>query len=266
MADERYGRAFGQDLAGQLARLGLSRGDTVLVHARLSGTGLDAEPLRDALLTALGADGTLVVPAFTPENSDTSHAYLRRVDGMTPTQAAAFRATMPAFDPATTSCAGIGRLAECVRTTEGAVRSAHPQTSFAALGRRAAELLAEHPLESHLGEDSPLGALYRAGARVLMINVGFGVCTAFHLAEYRTGAPLRKYRCVVRGADGPEWTEYKDVELDDSDFDAVGNTFRWDPGQKGQLGGTTARLFAIRDAVDHAVEWMTEKRRCLTER
>ena len=99
---------------------------------------------------------------------------------------------MPAFDPAATPQHGMGRLAESVRTAGGAVRSAHPQTSFAALGRRAGELLSAHPLSSHLGEESPLGALYRAGAQVLMINVGFSVCTAFHLAEYRTGAPLRR--------------------------------------------------------------------------
>ncbi|MFE0038756.1 aminoglycoside N(3)-acetyltransferase [Streptomyces sp. NPDC059015] len=247
-------------LARQLTELGLRTGETVLVHAGLGGTGMDALELRDALLRTLGAEGTLVVPAFTAENSDTSAAHLRRVAGMTPTQAAAFRATMPAYDPATTPSTGMGRLAESVRTTPGAVRSAHPQTSFAALGRRAGELLSRHPLTCHLGEESPLGALYRAGARVLMINVGFSVCTAFHLAEYRIGAPLRRYACVVRGAHGPEWTEYRDVELDDSDFDAVGAALSWNLEQKGQLGGTTATLFSITDAVDHAVAWMSEKR------
>ncbi|UNM14230.1 AAC(3) family N-acetyltransferase [Streptomyces formicae] len=256
MADER-------GLAEQLGELGLAAGDVVLVHASLSGTGLNAPMLRDALLTAVGEQGTLVVPAFTTENSDTSTAHLRLVEGMTPTQAAAFRATMPAFDPATTPSTGMGRLAESVRTASGAVRSTHPQVSFAALGRRAAQLLSGHPLSSHFGEDSPMGALYRAGARVLMINVGFSVCTAFHLAEYRTGAPERRYRCVVRGADGPQWTEYEDITLDDSDFGIIGDAFDAVDGNrvhKGQLGGTTARLFPIRDAVDHAMAWMTEKR------
>ncbi|MFE7776689.1 aminoglycoside N(3)-acetyltransferase [Streptomyces sp. NPDC057445] len=247
-------------LARGLTELGLSAGDVVLVHASLGGTGLDAAVLRDALLTAVGPDGTLVVPAFTTENSDTSTAHMRQVSGMTPTQAAAFRATMPAFDPATTPCSGMGRLAESVRTARGAVRSTHPQVSFAGLGRRAGELLSSHPLESHFGETSPLAALYRARARVLMINVGFSVCTAFHLAEYRTGSPPRSYRCVVHGANGAEWTEYKDVSLDDSDFAAIGEAFEGNREQKGQLGGTTARLFSIRDAVDHAVTWMTENR------
>ena len=248
-------------LTRAVRELGVEQGMTLLVHASLHATGLHADALRDALLEALGEDGTLVVPAFTAGNSDTSPAYRARVRGMTPEQSAALRADMPAFDPVRTPTQGMGRLAEAVRTAEGAVRSAHPQTSFAAVGRRAGELLAGHPLTSHLGEDSPLGALYRAGAHVVMINVDFAVCTSFHLAEYRTGAPLRTYRCVVqRPGGGKEWTEYTDVELDDSDFDAIGAAFTWGMEQKGQLGGRPARLFSIKDAVDHAVSWMTEKR------
>ncbi|WP_406001733.1 aminoglycoside N(3)-acetyltransferase [Streptomyces sp. NBC_00829] len=244
-----------------LRGLGIQKGMTLLVHSALRGTGLDADTLRDALLDVLGEDGTLVVPAFTEANSDTSHAHLTRVRDMTPEQVTAFRAHMPAFDAAASPSEGMGRLAESVRTAEGAVRSAHPQTSFAAVGRRAAELLASHPLTSHLGERSPLGALYRAGARVLMINVDFDVCTAFHLAEYRTGSPRRTYRCVVQQPDGNrQWVEYEDVALDDSDFDAIGAAFTWGVEQKGQLGGRTARLFSIKDAVDHAESWMTEKR------
>ncbi|MFE4173142.1 aminoglycoside N(3)-acetyltransferase [Streptomyces sp. NPDC056909] len=258
--DARAGEPAGE-LAGELAALGVTGGTTLLVHASLHDTGLDADTLRTALLTALGPDGTLVVPAFTEENSDTSAAHFARIQGMTRRQAAAFRATMPAFDPLTTPCAAMGRLAESVRTAPGAVRSTHPQTSFAAIGRRAEELLAGHPLQSHLGEDSPLGALVAADARVLMVNVGFAACSAFHLAEYRIGAPLRSYHCVVKGPDNSaRWVEYEDVNLDDSDFEAIGASFPWDLERKGQLGGTTARSFSIKDAVAHAESWMTEKR------
>ncbi|MEV7423268.1 MULTISPECIES: aminoglycoside N(3)-acetyltransferase [unclassified Streptomyces] len=249
-------------LARELTALGVTPGATLLVHASLRATGLDAITLREALLTALGEDGTLVVPAFTEENSDTSAAHLARVRGMTRREAAVFRAAMPAFDAAGTPCLAMGRLAESVRTAPGAVRSAHPQSSFAAVGRRAAELLARHPLDSHLGPGSPLGALADAGARVLMINVGFAACTAFHLAEYRPGAHMRSYRCVVKARDGkPRWVEYEDVALDDRDFEEIGSSFAWGVAQTGQLGGTVTRLFSIKDAVAHAESWMTEKRR-----
>ena len=45
--------------------------------------------------------------------------------------------------------------------------------------------MADHRLESHLGEYSPLAKLYRMEASVLLLGVGYQVCSAFHLAEYR---------------------------------------------------------------------------------
>ncbi|MEO3975425.1 AAC(3) family N-acetyltransferase [Streptomyces sp. CAU 1734] len=261
-AEPAYDPEHHHRLVGALRELGVESGMTVLVHSALRATGIRSGPLRRALRAALGADGTLVAPAFTEANSDTSHVYRARIAGMTPGEVVAHRAAMPAFDPDATPSQGMGRLAESIRTAPGAVRSAHPQTSFTALGRRAGELLARHPLACHLGDDSPLGALHRADAHALMINVDFDVCTAFHLAEYRTGSPLRTYRCVVRRpGGGRSWVEYEDVRLDDSDFGAIGASFTWGLEQKGQLGGRPARLFSVRAAVDHAVEWMAEKRR-----
>lgn len=186
-------------LAVHLRLLGLRPGTRVLVHASLAGTGLAPAALRDALTGVLGPRGTLVVPAFTPENSRTSSAHLARIAGLSGPEVAAFRERMPAFDPASTPSQGMGAFAEAVRTAPGAARSSHPQTSFAALGKDAERICAGHRTESHLGEESPLGKLCWEGGQVLMINVGFSVCTAFHLAEYRIPKPpLRMYECVVK--------------------------------------------------------------------
>ncbi|WP_405944908.1 MULTISPECIES: aminoglycoside N(3)-acetyltransferase [unclassified Streptomyces] len=248
--------------AAELRALGVREGMTLLVHAALGGTGLDARTLRDELLGVLGEDGTLVVPAFTPENSTTSAAHLRQTAGLTADARDRFLAAMPAFDPARTPCPGMGRLAECVRLSPGAVRGSHPQTSFAALGARAEELVKDHPADCHLGEESPLGRLAAAGAEELMINVGFGVCTSFHLAEYRIpDIPTQLYRCVVSTGGRREWFEYRDVELDDSDFELIGADFPRGSLREGKLGNAAATAFPIKDAVEHAMKWMTEKRR-----
>lgn len=258
-------------LAAQLRRLGVRPGMRLMAHASLSGTGLRAEVLREALTGLLGRRGTLVVPAFTASNSVTSASHRRRTAGLTPEQVAAFRERMPAYDPLLSPSEGMGVLAEAVRTAPGAARSAHPQTSFAAVGRDAARLCSGHRIESHMGEDSPLGKLCWEGGQVLMINVGFSVCTAFHLAEYRIPKPpLRMYECVVKvnhpgvrpgRQQGGEWTAYEDVELDDSDFAEIGGTFPDSRVRRGWVGGAPAMLFSIPDAVDHAREWMTENRR-----
>ncbi|WP_030205207.1 AAC(3) family N-acetyltransferase [Streptomyces sp. NRRL S-87] len=249
-------------LHAQVRELGLGPGDRVLVHAGLRGTGLAAEAVRDALVDVLGPAGTLVVPAFTAQNSRTSDAHLALTAGMTGAEAAAFRAAMPAFDPWRTPSHGMGRLAECVRTSPGARRSAHPQTSFAALGRDARWLCAGHRTECHLGEESPLGTLFWAGAKILLINVGFSVCTAFHLAEYRIPKPpVREYRCVVNLRGKARWIGYEDVALDDGDFAEIGSAFPESALRRGRLGGAAAMTFEITDAVDHALAWMTENRR-----
>ncbi|MFD9303585.1 aminoglycoside N(3)-acetyltransferase [Streptomyces sp. NPDC060048] len=246
----------------------------LLAHAALGGTGLRAEAVRDALLGVLGPRGTLAVPAFTPENSKTSSAHLERIAGLSEEGVRAFRERMPAFDPERTPSHGMGALAEVVRTAPGAARSGHPQTSFAAVGEGSRKLCAGHPLTSHLGEESPLGKMCGEGWGVLMINVGFSACTAFHLAEYRIPQrPLRMYECVVKvnlpglvggqpgESEGEGWTAYEDTALDDSDFAEIGRSFPEDRVHRGYVGRAPAMLFSLPDAVDHALEWMTENRR-----
>lgn len=255
-------------LAEDLVTLGLRPGATVLAHASLRRVGVGPDMALDALRDVLGPEGTLVVPTFTAGNSDTSPAYRDRIRNMTTDQIKALHKEMPPFDPDRTPSEGMGQLAEAVRRTEGRVRSTHPQTSFAAVGARAEELLAGHDGSCHLGESSPLGRLYEAGAQVLLMGVGFEVCSAFHLAEYRVpDPPRRRYRCVVgRGGVG-RWIGYEDVDLDDRDFGALGADFekgdaaRPDPVvHGGRVGDAYARLFPLDEAVDFATPWLSGNR------
>uniref|UniRef100_A0AAU2A267 AAC(3) family N-acetyltransferase n=1 Tax=Streptomyces sp. NBC_00093 TaxID=2975649 RepID=A0AAU2A267_9ACTN len=256
-------------LADDLETLGVRAGATLLVHASLRRVGTGADTVLGALLDVLGPDGTLVVPAFTASNSDTSPAYRESTRGLTGHQILDYHASMPPFDPLRTPSHGMGQLAEAVRCRPGAVRSAHPQTSFAAVGSQAAELLAGHDEECHLGERSPLGRLYAAGAQVLLVGVGYEVCSTFHLAEYRVeDAPRREYRCVVLRHGERHWLSYTDVDLDDSDFGALGAAFESHDAtllapsvRRGELGLAATRLLPMKAAVDFAGAWLAENRR-----
>jgi aminoglycoside N3'-acetyltransferase len=250
-------------LAGELRALGLRPGDTVLVHSSLRAVGPvvgGAETVVDALRDVLGPSGTLVVPAQTPDNSDPSRWHLTRGYAVPEERWAELRASQPPFDPRTTPSHGVGVLPEAVRARPGARRSAHPQSSFTALGARAAEVTEGHAPDCHLGERSPLARLEQLGARVLLLGVGYEVCTAFHLAEYRVpGRPWRTYDCVVGdGRGGREWYHYRDVTLDASPFGELGREYEtMTEVARGRVGAADGRLLDLAPAVAYATRWLT---------
>jgi aminoglycoside 3-N-acetyltransferase len=246
------------ELGVLLRALGVRRGGVLMVHASLRGSGLRDTEVRDVLLDVLGPAGTLVVPAFTQENSRTSRAHRALTRGLDERELAEYEASMPPYEPGTSPCrAAMGALAECVRTSPGALRSAHPQTSMAGIGPRAAELLDGHDPHCLLGERSPLARLYDARAQVLLLRVGFGVCSAFHLAEYRTDPPRprRVYACVVE--EKGHWISYEDTALDDSGFAALGGELPGETVRFGELAGREVTLVEMRPAVDFACDRMS---------
>ena len=214
-----------------------------------------------ALRTAVGP-ASVVVPAQTSNNSTTSPVFKRAVEGLDEAARRAYVARMPGFDRLATPSHGMGVFAECVRCQPGAVRSGHPQTSFAALGPTAESLMAVHELNCHLGEDSPLAALYRAHASVLLLGVGYDACTAFHLAEYRrVWQVFRRYECFVDDGGTRRTHTFQALDLNDRDFTELGAAFaRTGSVITGRVGGAVARAFPIRAAVDFALQWMDTHR------
>ncbi|GIH08688.1 AAC(3) family N-acetyltransferase [Rhizocola hellebori] len=249
-------------LARDFRRLGLNAGDTVLVHASLRSLGWvcgGATGVVLALTDVLGREGCLIVPAQTPDNRDPSRWENPRVPESMWDE---IRDHILPFDPKRSPALAMGLIAEQVRTWPGAIRSRHPQTSFAGIGPAAEKLLATHELSCQLGHESPLGALYRADARFLLLGVGFDRCTAFHLAEYNLpGQVTRTNRCVVRKRGQRRWVEYQDIDLNAGDFAALGNDFENDRSVSvGTVGSATARLASVRDAVSYAEGWFMKNR------
>lgn len=255
-------RRIVRDLRG----LGVRAGQTLLVHASLRSLGWvagGAPTVVAALRQAVGPDGHVVVPTGTEANSKTSRVHQAHIATLTPEQVEKFHLDMAAFDKDTTP-SGMGAISEALRTADGAARSAHPQSSFAAIGPEADLLMADHPLECHLGPDSPLGKLNKLDAQVLMIEVGYWAFTGFHLAEYlyTPRPPKRTYACVVADPDGTRrWAEYDDVVLDDQEFDDIGQSLEKNMAVKlGKVGHARCRLVPLHAAVEFAAEWMRKRR------
>ncbi len=255
-----------EDIAHDLRALGVTSGQILLVSASLRSIGWvdgGAEAVVDALRDVLDPGGTLIVPTDTADNSDSSRQHLARIKGMTEQEVERFRAEMPPFDRDTSPSTCMGRIAEAVRTHPDAIRSDHPQSSFAAIGPLAAVLMADHEVTCHLGKNSPLGKMCRFGASVLLLGVGFKACTAFHLAEYLyiEHPPRRTYRCVIKSSSGRRWEEYEDVVLDDSDFEVIGEELdQKEIPDHGRVGAAQCRLMRLGRIVDFAADWMRKHR------
>ncbi|MGJ5750705.1 aminoglycoside 3-N-acetyltransferase [Streptomyces puniciscabiei] len=241
-------------IATQLRLLGVETGETLLVHSSLSSLGWvngGAVAVVQGLLDALGPSGTLVVPA---QSADLSDPALWSRPPVPREWWDRIRATMPPYDPLITPTRGVGVIPETVRTWPGALRSAHPHTSFAALGPRAREITDGHAPDCRLGERSPLARLEKLGARVLLLGAGYDACTAFHLAEYRIPAPLVD---VGRPAPGGGWETVREVSITSDRFAELGHDFERDrPVVRGTVGAAGARLFPVADAVAYAERWL----------
>ena len=255
-----------RSLRAELGALGLVAGDVVLLHSSRSRVGFVAggrQAIVQALLEVIGEQGTLVVPTHTPDNTDPAKWQNPPVpESWWPV----IRDESPGFDPATTPASRwMGILPETVRTWPGAVRSNHPQVSFAALGAQAAAVTEEHRLDDALGGESPLGAVYRLDGKVLLLGVGYDRNTSLHLAEWRQPEPPRGVTgSAIRRADGSgHWVTWTDVVEDEGDFEAIGADFEAATGGAsiGRVGNATARLMSQRTLVDYATRWIAENRR-----
>lgn len=146
------------DITDGLRHLGLRRGSIIMVHSSLSSFGhVDggADTVIDALLEAVGPEGTVVMPTFstnTRETKDGSHVEI-----------------LP-YDPDTTPVS-TGAIPETFRKRPGAIRSKHPIFSLAAIGPKAAEVI------------KSLHSLVEQDAYILLLGVGLDTNSTMHLSE-----------------------------------------------------------------------------------
>lgn len=250
-----------ESLFDDLQNLGLKHGDTVIVHSSLSALGWvngGAVAVIKALLTTVGSDGNVCMPAHSSNITDPANwsnppipkSWIQTI-----------RDTMPVFEPEITPTRDMGQIAELFRTWPKVVRSHHPFASFCAIGPSAKEITKEQVLDDPFGEQSPLAKLYQLSAKVLLIGVDFNRCTALHLAESRAFPNSNKEKEGVPIINNGirEWFEFDIPEFMDVDkFIPIGKKLIDSKhGERKKVGEAYGILIDMQLLVDHAVSTWT---------
>ncbi|PRX29266.1 aminoglycoside 3-N-acetyltransferase [Orenia metallireducens] len=245
-----------------LIKLGVNRGDILLVHSSLSSLGWvcgGAQSVITAIMNALGKEGTLVMPAHSgdwsdPEEWENPPVPKEWIDMI--------YENMPAFEPDKTPTRGMGCIAELFRTFPNTLRSDHPQVSFSANGKYAKEIVEEHLLTPQLGMKSPLGKIHELGAKVLLLGVGYDSCTSFHLSEsFIEEMPMKRVGTAMLDKGKKVWKWFDDYDYNSDDFELIGQNFEENIiVHKGKVGNANCKLFDIKDGVDYAKSWLRKYR------
>jgi aminoglycoside 3-N-acetyltransferase len=159
-----------EQLISDLKKIGISVGDSVLVHSSLSKIGFvygGPKTIVDALFETVGDTGTLLFPAFPATGRNKTYLEENSFFDLknTPSQ--------------------MGSITEYFRKLPGVFRSFHPTDSVCAKGP-----LAEYYTNSHFGqltpynENSPFRKLCDKKGKILMLGTTLnGACTNLHTLE-----------------------------------------------------------------------------------
>ena len=238
---------------------------TVMVHTSLSSMGYvcgGAPTVIEALLEAVGSEGTIMMPTQSWKNHDPEvgvHPEVGEDEWQT------IRDNWPPYDKHTTPTQTMGAVAELFRQWPGSLRSDHPARSITANGKYAAYLTENHDLSNIFGAGSPIGRLYELDGYVLLIGVGYDKNTSLHLADARADYPskhLSTEHSAVMENGKRVWKAYDTLYVDGEDFIQIGEAFEKEHTvSKVQLGNATLRLMRQRDLVDFAVRWIEAYRK-----
>jgi aminoglycoside 3-N-acetyltransferase len=177
---------------------------------------------------------------------------------------------MPGFDPLVSSARrDFGRFPERLRTWPGAVRSSHPEVSFAALGRDAPGLVLGDDDGDPWGPRGPLGRLVDAGGKVLLLGPPLTTLTLCHHAEAIADVPNKRFHSYRMPVGSPAvWRDYRTLDtfygalpygelgIQSAVRNLADQAVAAGAGHEGMVGPAPTWLFDAQATVDAVVTWI----------
>jgi aminoglycoside 3-N-acetyltransferase len=200
-------------LAQDFRKLGISPGDTVMVHASVRAVGPVAggpDQIHLALKDALTDRGTLMMYASCPDHVDDVGR-----GNLTPEQEREVLEKLPAFDPVTArSARDNGALVEFLRTWPDSRVNNHV-ARFVAWGRHAERLLAGQPWSYAFGHGSALERFMELDGRILLLGCDHDTVTFLHYTEHVADFPgkrVARFQVPVLEHGARVWREMEEFD------------------------------------------------------
>jgi aminoglycoside 3-N-acetyltransferase len=184
-----------EEVTAGLAKVGLAKGDLVLVHSDLRALGkardlvklphCGADLVIDAFLQAVGPEGLVVMPTFTKAFAPGEPG----PDGQV-------------YDPKETP-SRVGSITDVFWRRPGAKRSLQPTHPVAAIGKRAAEFVQAPEPQSTFDRRGPWGKMYDWGGKICWFGTDNRTNTTVHVVEDWMALPyMADAIALVKGLDG----------------------------------------------------------------
>lgn len=241
----------GERITRSLRDMGVGEGDALIFHSSLSSLGYvvgGEEALIDAVLEAVGPEGTAMVPCLT----DITKPF------------------HPSRSPST-----VGRVAETFRLRREAVRSRHPTHSVAAIGAAARYLTEGHERCASCDTGSPYEKLCRLEGWVLLIGVDQDRNTTLHTAETLIDVPyLHTIEVAVISDEGQmEMMRVEKYPMGHREFIGLDKRLREEGIVRvGRVGNAVLRLMPARELIEFGMHllqgdpmaFLCRKPRCIS--
>ena len=257
----------GSRMVRELRGLGLSEGQTVMLHASVKAVGWivgGPNVVLQSILDVLTPEGTLMMLVGWEDGTYDMQEWSEQ-------KRRAYLDECPAFDPdRSRAYRKWSILTEYLRTWPESHRSGHPDCSFAAVGKLAKWLTADHPLQYGHGPGSPLAKLCEAGGKVLLLGASFGSLTLLHYAEHMAQVPgkhIVRYQAPLLRNGRRQWTQIEE-------FDTCRFIGQWEGdgyfklipeeaiergiGRVGAVGAARSSLFDADGLFRFGVQWIEE--------